>query len=98
MFRGLDISDLLDQVISFLSETLVRLLVVLVQLQPAVCRNEHIAILLGAYSATRRRTGIITCNKEALTDDKVLPLFPDRGLLYLIFLYEQNEAMVGEYR
>ena len=38
-------------------ESLVRLLVTIVEFEPSVCKTSHIPAFLGAYSATRTRTG-----------------------------------------
>ena len=38
-------------------ESLVRLLITIVELDPSVCRTSHVLVLLGAYSATRTRAG-----------------------------------------
>ena len=39
-------------------ESLVRLLVTIVELEPSVCKTSHILAFLGAYSATRTKAGI----------------------------------------
>ena len=86
------------------TESLVELLIEVVEREPKVCEASHIGTLLSAYSATRSITGKhIQVLLYDIIDRSFICvvsccLYVDCGLLFLLYKYEENGVSTSTYR